>query len=217
MLFSPESGPRAYSHASHAQQRFPADARIAFVSRFAVQSPTRPGSASVQPGLETGLDEVARTFYDAADDTAVRKLTPLFNDPDVGAEAALRVGHLQLIELRFDQALAALEVAARRSQSDYVTYLAYFLKGRTLERQDKLEEAEQAYARAVAAVPNAQSAALADAALLMRRGRTDEANALMAASFDARPRPPDPWRLFPMGDYYRWPAEIAALRAELDR
>ena len=217
VLFNLESSLRTYSHASHAQQRFPADARIAFVSRFAVESPTRLGSATVRPGHEIGLDEPARSFYAAALDTAARRLMPLFNDPEVGAEAALRVGHLLLIELRLDQALAALDVAAKRSQSDYVTYLAYFLKGRTLERQDKPDEAEQAYARAVAAVPNAQSAALADAALLMRRGRTDEANALVAASFNARPRPPDPWRLFPMGDYYRWPAEIAALRAELDR
>jgi Tfp pilus assembly protein PilF len=105
-------------------------------------------------------------------------LTPLFNDAEIGAEAALRAGHLQLIELRFDQALAAFDVAAKRSQSDYATYLAYFLKGRTLERQNKPQEAEQAYERAVAAVPNAQSAALADAALLMRQGRTEEANAL---------------------------------------
>ena len=69
----------------------------------------------------------------------------------------------------------------------------------------------------MAAVPNAQSAALADAALLMRQGRTDAANALVAAAFNARPRPPDPWRLFPMGDYHRWLAEIAELRAEIDR
>ena len=129
VLFNWQSGLRTLAHASQAQQRFPSDARIASLQRFAVQSPTRLGSATVQPGLETGLDEPARTFYDAAHDTAVRKLTPLFNDPEVGAEAALRVGHLQLIQLRFDQALAALDVAARRSQTDYVTYLAYISEG----------------------------------------------------------------------------------------
>ena len=217
VLFSPASGLRTYAHASHAQQRFPADARIAFAQRFAVQAPARLGSETLRPGHETALDEPARSAYDAAFDTAVRKLTPLFDDPEVGAEAALRAGHLQLLMLRLEPALAAFDFAAERSQTDYVTSLAYFLRGRVLERQNKPEEAEQAYARAVAAMPNAQSAALADAALLMRQGRPDQANALVAASFNARPRPPDPWRLFPMGDYYRWPDEIAALRAELDR
>lgn len=221
LLFDP--GVRSHGHASHAQLRFSADARIAFVSRFAMPLPMRP--ATLSAGLEPGLDAPARdlsgaltgSVYGPVHDAAVKNLTKLFDDPEVGAEAALRVGHVQLIELRFDQALTALDIAARRSRSDYVTYLAYFLRGRTLERQHKPEEAEQAYAGAVATVPNAQSAALADAALLMRRGRTDEANSLVAASFNARPRPPDPWRLFPMGDYYLWPTEIAALRAELDR
>jgi tetratricopeptide (TPR) repeat protein len=217
LLFGPASSLRAYSHGSHAQQRFPADPRIAFVSRFAVPSPARFGSVTLRPGHETGLDEPARSFDDPGLDTAVRKLTLLFNDPEVGAEAALRAGHLQLMMFRLESALAAFDLALQRSQSDYVTCLAQFFRGRTLERQNKPEEAEQAYARALAAVPNAQSPALADAALLMRQGRTDEANAIVAASFNARPRPPDPWRLFPRGDYYRWPIEIAALRTELDR
>jgi tetratricopeptide (TPR) repeat protein len=217
LLFSLPTNGRSYDHLPHALQRFPRDARIAFAAKFAIQTLGSPGAANLQPHLEPPLDQLSRSVYNPTYDTAVKKLTALFTDPEVGAEAALRVGYLQLAELRFDRAIEAFDIAIAHSQSSYVTYLAYFLEGRTFERQDKPADAKQAYARAAATIPEAQSAALAYAALLMRDGRTREANALVAASFIARPRPLDPWRLFPMGDYYRWPTLIASLRSELDQ
>ena len=150
-------------------------------------------------------------------ETAVKRLREIFDDPDIGAEAALRAGHLLLVGLELDRALEALHVALRTSTSPYVTYLAHFFRGRVLERMNRLEEAERAYAAAADAVPHAQSAALARSALLIRAGRTAEAHALASASFGARPRPPDPWRLFPHGDYYRWPALSGELRKGLAR
>ena len=173
--------------------------------------PSSPGSA-----VDSMSSEI-RARQNQADarmarETSLRRLRALFDDPVMGPEAALRAGHVWLIGLELEPALEAFQVARRGSSNAYVTYLAHFLRGRVLERLERPEEAERAYAAAADTIPFAQSAALARASLLMRAGRTAEAHALTRASFDAKPRPPDPWRLFPYGDYYRWPALIAELR-----
>jgi tetratricopeptide (TPR) repeat protein len=218
LLFSPETGLKSYDHQSHASKRFPADARIAFAAQFAVRAMPHPGGLTLRGGIEPDVDAPKRDPSTwSLREPAVRKLTALFDNPEVGAEAAIRAGHLQMINLRLDEALVSFDTAITHSRTGYATYLAHFLRGRTLERMNRLDEAERAYALAAAAVPHAQSAVLADASLLMRAGRTTEANEMVAASFAVRPRPRDPWRLFPAGEYYRWPELIAVLRAEISR
>lgn len=219
LLFKPARwGQRTYGHLAHAESRFPAEPRIVFAARFAVPATARIGSQTFFAGLEPALDDPTPDLpRRTARESTIRRLNAMTGDPVVGAEAALRAGHLLLIDLRLDEALKAFETAARLTRTPYVTYLAHFLSGRTLERQSRLEEAERAYGRALDAVPLAQSAVLSRSALLVRAGRVAEAHSLTAASFAGRPRPPDPWRLFPSGDYYRWPELIAALRAELRR
>jgi hypothetical protein len=81
---------------------------------------------------------------------------------------------------------------------------------------NQLDRAEQAYGKALAAVPHAQSAVLVRAALLVRAGKAAEALSLAMASFAAS-RPPDPWRLLPYGDYRDFHRHIANLRAEISR
>lgn len=217
LLFNARTGLRTYRHLSHAEERFPRDARIAFASRFVVPGPPAEGSESFNVILEPALGETHAGSLAKNRDKAIERLKALTGDPVVGAEAALRIGHLHLVNLRFSEALDAFQSALKSDPSPYVAHLAHFLTGRTFERAERVESAEQAYARALEAIPLAQSAVLARSALLTRAGRTGEAAALAEASFRARPRPADPWRLFPRGDYYRWPELIAALREELRR
>jgi tetratricopeptide (TPR) repeat protein len=217
LLFNARTGLRTYRHLSHAEERFPLDPRVRLASRFVMPGPPAQGSETFNAGLEPALGETSRGSLAKNRDKAIERLKELAGDPVVGAEAALRIGHLQLSNLKLSEALESFQSALRPDTTPYVAYLAHFLTGRTFERVERPDSAEQAYARALEAVPLAQSAMLARSALLTRAGRTDEAAALAAASFGARPRPTDPWRLFPRGDYYRWPETIAALRAELRR
>ena len=232
---------KSYGHLAHARKRFPDEPRFVLAERFVVFHPV-VAEPSLDAGLEPDADsttpytapagqilvigpgrtpdflateERARRTRAAAktrSDTAVKGLRDVFGDPVIGGEAALRAGHILLIGLELEPALEAFHVAIRNGTSPYVKYLAHFFRGRVLERLDRPAEAERAYAAAADTIPLAQSAALARSSLLMRAGRTAEAHALTRASFDAKPRPPDPWRLFPYGDYYRWPALIAELR-----
>lgn len=208
-----------FNHLGHAESRFRLEPRFRLARNFGVTRRSASGTeATLSAGLEPQLDDDARvvqsdwTFFL---DTAIKNLQGLQYEPAIAAEAVLRAGHMQVIRSKPEAALASFEAAVKRSREPYVTYLGHFMTGRTLERLDRLDEAERAYAKALEALPHAQSAVLARAALLVRAGRTTDAVELTSASFAARPRPPDPWRLYPYGDYYRWPALIAQLRAEI--
>jgi tetratricopeptide (TPR) repeat protein len=245
VLFKLGGPTKSYGHLAHAKARFPNEPRFALAERTAILNPVN-GEPDLQMGMEPNADstpagdlgpasvafgggsaqgalesEEARRRLKARQqlyrDTAVKRLREKFDDPAIGAEAALRAGYVLLVGLQSDPALEVFHIAARQSASPYATYLAHFLRGRVLERMHRPEEAERAYAAAADAMPHAQSAALARSALLMRAGRTADAHELTLASFSAKPRPPDPWRLFPYGDYYRWPELIAQLRKALAR
>ena len=84
-----------------------------------------------------------------------------------------------------------------------------------LEAKGSGDRVEADYRGAVAAVPHAQSATLALAALAVRDGRRAEAQALAVAMLDARPQPADPWREYVHADDRFWPQLIARLRAEI--
>jgi tetratricopeptide (TPR) repeat protein len=210
-----------FNHLAHAESRFRLEPRFKLARNFGVTGRSSSGlHFSLQAGFEPQLDDDTRVVQSDATffvDAAIKNLQGLQYEPAIAAEAVLRAGHMQVIRLKLEAALASFQAAVKRSREPYVTYLGHFLAGRTLERMDRLDEAEQAYAQALEALPHAQSAVLGRAALLVRAGRTTEAVELTSASFAARPRPADPWRLYPYGDYYRWPTLIAQLRGEISK
>jgi predicted Zn-dependent protease len=85
------------------------------------------------------------------------------------------------------------------------------------EQRRRYEDAEKAYRGAVAAVPHAQSATIALAALAFRDGRRAEAQQLVRDMLAADPPPPDPWRGFVHADDRFWPTLVGKLRAEIAR
>ena len=160
---------------------------------------------------------------------AVKAYRALENDPDVGGEAMVRFGAMHIrprayfitpstpvpIKNNFGVALRAFERAEEITRDPYVVFLARFFRGQTLEREGRLPEVERAYRGAAAAVPHAQSATLALAAIVFRAGRRAEALQLVRDMLDAKPRPVDPWRTYMHADDRFWPELIGRLRAEI--
>lgn len=141
----------------------------------------------------------------------------LAGDPDVGGEATMRFGAMQMRRNQLDDALESFERAEELTRDPYVIFLGRYFTGQILERRNELEDAEDAYRGAAAAVPNAQSATVALAALAFRDGRRTEAQQLIRQMLAASPRPLDPWRAYVHADDRFWPQLIGRLRAEIVR
>ena len=146
---------------------------------------------------------------------AVLAYNAVLSDPDVGGEAAMRLGAMQMYGRELDQSLTNFDRAEKLTRDPYVVFLARFFRAQVLEAKHQGDRLEAAYRGAVAAIPHAQSATLALAALLFRDGRRAEAQALTVAMLEARPQPADPWREFVHADDRFWPQLIAKLRAEI--
>ena len=139
----------------------------------------------------------------------------LENDPDVGGEAMMRFGAMQLRLRQVEQALRNLHRADGLTRDPYVVYLARYFTGRALEQQNELEDAEDAYRGAAAAIPHAQSASLALAALAFKAGRHSEGHRLARGVLDANPAPIDPWPAYVHADDRFWPQLVGRLRVEI--
>ena len=148
-------------------------------------------------------------------DDALTAYKALEEDPVVGGEALMRLGALYMRLRHIPEALEALERAQTMTRDPYVIFLASYFSGQIYERQPSLTLAEQSYRTAVAAVPHAQSATLALAAILARDERRAEAQQLVREMLQARPAPVDPWRRFVHADDRFWPLLIRRLRMEI--
>jgi tetratricopeptide (TPR) repeat protein len=148
---------------------------------------------------------------------AVMAYGALRDDPDIGGEATMRLGAMQVRSRNLDEALKNLEHAETITRDPHVVFLARYFRGQAHAQRRRYEDAEKAYRGAVATVPNAQSATIALAALLMRDGRRAEAQQLVRDMLAADPPPPDPWRSFVHADDRFWPQLVGKLRAEIAR
>ena len=175
-------------HLDHVQKRFPGEMRFI---------------------LGQGIARDRDWFDDA--EQAYRGLQ---GDIRTGGEATMRLGAMQMRQRKPEEALKSFEKAQQITRDPYVIFLTHYFSAKIFEQQPNLTLAEAEYRRATAAVPHAQSATLALAALLAADGRRAEANRLVADML-AAPRPLDPWRRFVHADDRFWPILIERLRAEI--
>ena len=146
---------------------------------------------------------------------AFKAFTAVLGDEDVGGEAAMRAGALEMRLRQPDEALQYFERAEDLTRDPYVIYLARFFTGQIRERERQIDAATTAYRGAVAAWPHAQSATMALASLLFDAGRRVEAQTLAGAMLAAEPPVRDPWREFVHADNRFWPQLVGRLRAEI--
>jgi tetratricopeptide (TPR) repeat protein len=177
-------------HLDHAEKRFPAEMRFILAQGIARD----------------------RDWFDDAEQ-AYRAIA---GDTRTGGEAMMRLGAMQMRLRKPVDALKSLEKAQQITRDPYVIFLSHYFSAKIYEQQPNMKLAELEYRRAVAAVPHAQSATLALAALLAADGRRAEANRLVTEML-AAPRPLDPWRRYVHADDRFWPMLIERLRAEIAR
>jgi tetratricopeptide (TPR) repeat protein len=171
----------------------------------------RKGEFLTMAGLtESGGNLVQRYFVPAARDLNIA----LELDPEL-LEAALHLGRIRMLEGRDDEAIRLFARAAQ-SASRPAAQLAYLFLGSLAERSSKWDEAEAHYRRAVALFPQAQSATLALAQLLDRRGRgTDAVKGLLATLERPERARFDPWWFYFEEAGAEPGALLAGLRAEV--
>jgi tetratricopeptide (TPR) repeat protein len=193
--------PDEITHLWHAQDRFKTEPRLRLAMTIALEFQTWPGS---------------RRAPHVRNHAAVApKLAELMRDDAIGAEAAVRLGSLHVRTGRLKDALGVFERVETMTRDTYLIYLARYFKGTALEKAGQPADAEAAYRGALAAIPHAQSATMALAALLAKQDRRAEAGALIETQLSTRPQPLDPWHAYAAGDARFWPELIARLRAEI--
>ena len=141
-------------------------------------------------------------------------LAALGEDPEVGAEARMRLGYLYWTQGNHEDSRAQLTAAISLARAPESRFLAEFLLGWTLAVRGESAAAIGHLEAALDARPGSQSAAVLLAALELQRGDAAKADAISRASFE-RKDDLDPWRLFLYGHHPRLPGLIAALRREV--
>jgi tetratricopeptide (TPR) repeat protein len=222
--YNPEPS-RVFKHVNHAEAHFPADPRwrlaramaLAF-GRMSEGVRDDGGSTSAVLASAAALPVSAMEVLQKRREASRQILTEfekLLDVSGISPEAHLHLGHQRFVLRELDMALHHYQEAARLSDDPHVQYLAYFLAARLFEARKEPVDAARHYRRALEILPNVQSAATAVAAARFVDGAPDEAYGILESAFSTNPRPPDPWRLFFLGDYRFWPQVIQRLRAEI--
>jgi tetratricopeptide (TPR) repeat protein len=198
----------SFVHAGHAARRFPDEIRFRVAEAFAYGLPAL-GEPKRDAPLRIGRQEID------AGEASIRRWKKFVGDQQVGAEAQLRIGHIYYCIGNAKAAVGHYQSALQSTQDPFLQYLAHFFTGRMHEAQGRRHDAAAAYRQALGVQPFVQSGTMALAGTLFLDEKPSEAYALVNAAFAAKPRPPDPWRLWGYGDYRFWPDLIKELRREI--
>jgi tetratricopeptide (TPR) repeat protein len=213
LIDSPGRSPteNVINHVRHAEAQFPGDSQWKLARAMALEIGKMAEGVrdAIAPNIWIGPE------VRAANRNVVTAFEGVLTDPGLSAEAHLHLGHLRFVLREPDKAIHHYQEAARLARDPYVEYLAYFLAARFFDSRFDAAAAARHYRRALEILPNVQSAAIAVAAARLVDGAPDEAYAIVEAALSTNPRPPDPWRLFFLGNYRLWPSLIQRLRAEL--
>jgi hypothetical protein len=216
LLRSPDgSGPllvartrtKAFDHLRHALDAFPDDMRLRL-------APMRVFALRQTPGWpRQERDDVRLSPIRMANRAdAIRALAPFTVDSEVGAEASLWIGLLQMVGLdQANQALRHFDIAAA-SDDAFVEYLGHLFAARVLSHELGDDAAAAARLRAALGRLSAQSAALGLAVLRTNDGAVLPREATEALSYSPEETVDDPWVTYGFGDYRYWKSYLKALR-----
>jgi tetratricopeptide (TPR) repeat protein len=191
------------AHTAHVKLQFPKEPRILYERGVAAEQRTAP--FLITPRVSAA--EITKRHQEAA-----AKYREASADPAVRAEALMRLGRVELALDHPDAAIEALRTADAAATEPAVQYLARFFLGQALERQGHREQAADAYRRALAIVPAAQSARLALAAIEFRQGAREQADRTVTQLLAQPGNSDDPWWNYWPGDFRRIDTLMNAMR-----
>jgi tetratricopeptide (TPR) repeat protein len=131
--------------------------------------------------------------------------------PPTAPEAALRWARVNALLGEHRQAIA-LSAEAMAAADPHLRYLARLFRGWSFAALGDLDEADAEYGEALAIVPNAQSAALARAAVAFRQRNAVRAEAMVSGLTSLPKAAHDPWWEYAIGDGRFVDERIAELR-----
>ena len=178
------------AHVVHAQFQFPKEPWLAFERAVASELRTFPRVVAES--------RVPAATVTKSMEEAVKRYTEAANNEPTRAEAFLRRGRIELALGRADQALESLDRVSPTDDRN-VQYLGHLFRGQALERLKRTDDAKQAYEAALTLRPETQSASMALAAMLFRRGERDLADRQVQTFFDRQKRTDDPWWVYLAG------------------
>jgi VWFA-related protein len=188
--------------ANRALARFPNEPRfllaraIAADQRSTVTGASRAGTASAQSALQDLGQQ-----YEA-----------LVTDPDVGAEARIRLAWVLHRMGRHSDGLAQINEAEVDPADGSLRYLRHLLSGHLLAALARPDDAAVAYRTARAIVPTAQSAQVALMNGLLGRGDRTGAQAIAERIQTERSDDLDPWWMYWQGQYRLYGQAMARVR-----
>lgn len=184
-------------HVREALRIVPADARLHLLAGGEHEALASP---SVQSFVEATTRSASMTLSVQSADRELAEAQRFFSqavDLDPGlAEARVRLGRVMALRGRSADAIAHLRQATLAEAEPLISFYAFLFLGSALETRRDYSESRDAYARAAALFPDAQSANLALAQLAWRFGDRRETTKRLEAALDSADGRSDPWRTY---------------------
>jgi hypothetical protein len=205
------------------RERLPGDPAVLF------ESGTMEEFAATHPGQTFSRDMAGHMSFPYGDSVVTGLLTrheqqladaarwlreSVTHDPAC-VEAQLHLGRVLMLLGRDDESLRLLDKVVSAGPAA-MTYLGWMFRGAIGERRNALDVARQAYSQAIAANPEAQSAAVALSQVLQRQGRGDDSRTLLDQLLTRSTPTSDPWWTYFFEPSTRAMERMQALFTEVD-
>jgi hypothetical protein len=191
-------------HAEHGRARFPEDASFELIAAMGIESNAWPARRTRLPYAPS--EELTKTI--------VSRYREVAGTPATRSRALTRLAYFELRRGRTRDALRALQDAGK-PDDPVERYWVSLFSGLARSESGNVPEAIAAYRAALDAVPGAQSATVALAALLTRSGAIAEATSRVQALLNAPKPPTDPWSVFYSPELRLWAGSVAELRRSI--
>jgi VWFA-related protein len=203
------------THLDHAQPVYPDEPRFVLARAIVQEQSTAPAEA-VHGMTNAGSSTAALAAEHArAAERAILRFREAQADDTLRAEASVRLGHVQLVLGRPDEALAALSGIDNTTKDRALLYLSRLFRGLAYEARGRPTEAATAYRSALETSPGAHSATMRLAALWFRTGYRAEADDLLKTLLSDNDPRRDPWWSYYAADFRFWFPRIDRVRTLL--
>jgi tetratricopeptide (TPR) repeat protein len=146
---------------------------------------------------------------------AIGQYRDALKTPVIHAEAALRLGHVYLMQHRYDEALTAWQDVGDSPDDPALVYLVRLFRGLAYEGLKQDVDAHAAYQSAADLSPSAHSVNVRLAVLAYRSGHTQESQEIVTRLLKQDDPLHDPWWSYYAADWRFWYPRIGEVRSML--